>query len=308
MKVYDSVDALSLQASWVAIGNFDGMHVGHQALINQLVQGAKAAGLPSVVITFDPDPIVYFEKRYSKEYYLIDLPEKKQLFSLAGIDHVIVIPFTLKFSQKSAFEFLDHLKTQTGFTHLLHSKDFALGRNRASRLDEITRISTELEFTLDAIPPVEIDGETVSSSAIRSLLLEGNVEKAACFLGRPYEMTGQIVHGSERGRRIGLPTANMLPAEGKMVPKNGVYACLACVDAEVHQAVTNVGVRPTFEQAAAKNMETLLLEFSGDIYGKTMCLQFISRLRDEEKFPNVQALIDQVEVDKKHAAEILTHA
>jgi riboflavin kinase/FMN adenylyltransferase len=199
------------------------------------------------------------------------------------------------------------LRANLGLRRLFVGPDFALGRNREGDVPTLRRIGVELGFDLEVIQPISLEGEVISSSRIRQSLMEGDVRLAATLLGRPYALDGLVSPGDGRGRTIGIPTANLeLPAE-RIVPKSGVYACQAEVAGERHAAVANIGVRPTFSdgQPVLPRVEAHLLDYGGDLYGQTLRIEFIERLRDEQRFSGVQALVDQIHTDIHKARQIL---
>jgi riboflavin kinase/FMN adenylyltransferase len=307
MQHYWSIEDIHLQDSWVTIGSFDGVHLGHQEIVRNLVHGARKANVPSVVVTFYPHPAYVLGKRNNPIY--LTLPEERaDLLGQMGVDMVISYPFNLQVASLTAKEFMLRLKKHLGLSHLCIGYDFALGRGREGNIDTLKVLGEELGYEVTAISAV-VNGEgVVSSSRIRNLLLDGEVERAARLIGRPYRLSGEVIRGDARGKALGIPTANMDIWAERAVPKAGVYVCKGIVDGDYWGAVTNIGVRPTFEkQPVLSRVEAHLLDFEGDLYGKTLQLDFISRLRDEQHFNGIQALVDQIHKDIGQARRILNH-
>ncbi|MEW5870258.1 MAG: bifunctional riboflavin kinase/FAD synthetase [Chloroflexota bacterium] len=305
MKHYQTLDDVHLVGVWLTIGSFDGVHLGHQAILKGLTAGAHAVGAPAVVLTFHPHPAVVLGKRADFPY-LTSPAERAALMAEMGVDVVITQPFDRQLANLTALEFMTRLHQQLGLRHLCVGHDFALGRGRQGDLPTLEHLGQDLGYTLSVTEPVDLDGERISSSRVRAALAQGDVELASRLLGRPYQLSGAVVHGDGRGRTLGIPTANLEMWAGKTLPTPGVYACLAQVDGSTYQAVTNVGYRPTFPGSPeAPLVETHLLEFNRDLYQQQMELAFIARLRDEQRFPNIQALVAQIGADITQARHIL---
>lgn len=305
MRHVGSLDDLQLAGSALTIGSFDGVHRGHQALIGALVQGARAAGLPSALLTFYPHPSVVLRGR--KPAFYIDTPEEKAArLAALGVDHVITQPFDAALAAVSAEAFLDRLQARLGFRQLYVGEDFALGYRRQANVLFLEREAGARGFRLLVHPPVLVDGEVVSSTRVREALRSGDVARVARYLGRPFSIPGRVVRGVGRGRSLGIPTANLSIWEERAVPGAGVYACLAGVGRAETPAVINIGVRPTFEgQSAMPVVEAHLLDFDGDLYDQELRLAFIERLRDERRFEGPPALRAQIERDILRARVIL---
>ncbi|OGO27735.1 MAG: riboflavin biosynthesis protein RibF [Chloroflexi bacterium RBG_16_52_11] len=306
MQHYLSLDGVYLECAWLTIGSFDGVHLGHQAIVRELVAGAKREGASSALLTFHPHPAVILNKRKVANY-LTSPEERANLVGELGVDIVITHPFNQDVAAMSARDFIEHLKTHLGFTRMVVGVNFGLGRDREGDIPTLSRLGEELGYSIKTIDPVLNGDEIVSSSRIRARLVEGDVQSSGRLLGRPFRMSGVIVHGDARGKTIGVPTANLDVWSERAFPKSGVYACRALIDGTFWNAVTNVGVRPTFEtHLTMPQVEAHLLDFEGDLYGRHVALDFIQYLRDEHKFPNVQALIDQIHQDINRARLILS--
>jgi riboflavin kinase/FMN adenylyltransferase len=308
MQHYYGLQEVALKDAWLTIGSFDGLHIGHRQIIEKLTAGAHEMGAPAVVLTFYPHPAMVL--RGPRESFYLTMPEEKAaLLGEAGIDAVITYPFDLEVSQVSARTFIGELRAHLKFRQLWVGHDFALGREREGDAAMLARLGAEMGFEVKAIEAYKMEGEVVSSSRVRRLLAAGDVTEAARLLGRPYKVRGEVVQGDRRGRTIGIPTANMALPEERAVPKAGVYACQVLVGEKWYQAVTNVGVRPTFEhEPVAPRVEAHLLDFEGDIYGQEIEMQFAARLRDEVRFSGVEELKAQIAADIQRAREILEGA
>ncbi len=297
MQHFSSLDDVQFPDSWLTIGSFDGVHLGHQEIVRKVTGGAHAEGLPAVVLTFSPPPAVVLQKRSNPAY--LTLPdERAELLGQLGVDVVITHLFTLELAHTGAAEFTSWVHQHLHFSHLCVGYDFALGRGRQGDVAFLKQYGEQLGYTMNIQQPISNGDQVISSSQIRRALAEGEAGQARRLLGRPYRLSGDVVHGDGRGRTIGIPTANLaLPAE-RVVPKSGVYTCLAQIEGVSWPAVTNVGVRPTFDnQSILPQVETHLLDYNRDLYGRHIDLDFIERLRDEQRFPNVNALVEQIHAD-----------
>ena len=301
---YHSLEAAHLSDSWLTIGVFDGVHRGHQEIIRQLTAGAYANGAPAVVLTFAPHPAIVLAGRDIKSLTTPD--ERAEILFSLGIDDVVSIQFTRELAEHSAEDFMADLKYHLGLKKLLIGYDFALGKGRAGNFERLTQIGMDLGYDVSAVEAIRLNGEIISSTLIRQQIAHGALAFAADKLGRYYSVAGPVIPGDGRGHTIGIPTANIdVPAE-KVIPLNGVYACWGLVDGKRHRAVVNIGVRPTFTGGdVIPRVEAHLLEYSSDLYGKTVTLEFIERLRGEQKFPSVDALVTQIRNDIEKAKELL---
>ena len=298
----------ALNNAWLTIGTFDGVHLGHQEIIRGLVAGAHAEGAPAVVLTFHPHPAVVVRKRQGAFY--LTLPEERAaLLGELGVDVVITQTFDLQLAATSAPDFIRILKERLGLRQLWVGYDFALGHGRTGNVDVLRELGESFDYQLHVVPPVTEGQQVISSSQIRSLLEAGEVQQASRLLGRPYRLGGQVTHGDGRGRTIGIPTANLDTGDEKLVPGRGVYACLADIGGQRWAAATNIGVRPTFDgQETVPHVEAHLLGFTGDLYDQVLQLSFLERLRGEQRFANIQALVAQIEQDIAHTRQIAATA
>lgn len=291
------LNEVKLDHSWLTIGSFDGVHLGHQQIISSLVEGAKQAGMPSVVVTFFPHP-QFILRGESRPYYLT-LPEKRaQLLAEFGVDYVFTYPFDKRISQLSAKEFITGLYDDFQFQELLVGYDFALGKNREGDSSLLQNIGAELGYAVQFVPAYKVAGRLVSSSSIRTAIREGDIGVANTLLGREFSIHGRVIKGDNRGKSLGFATSN-LDVNPEMVNiKRGVYASRVFLEGNYWPAVTNIGFRPTFgDDLLSPRIEAHLLDFSGDLYDQEVELFFVERLRDERKFSGREDLITQIKQD-----------
>lgn len=303
MQHVTSLEEMQLeQASMVTIGVFDGVHKGHQSLIRQLVEEAHAAGQLAVVLSFHPHPDVFL-RQIEGRYYLTTPEERAQLLGELGVDLVVTHPFDDSVRTMRAALFVEKLVKHLKMDLLRVGTDFAMGYQREGNVAYLTELGQKLGYEVRPIELVKND-DVISSSSIRQLLAEGNVEHAADLLGRSYTVSGKVIKGDQRGRTIGVPTANMAVWPQQVLPMNGVYAGWAWLGDERFMAVTNLGIRPTFD-GKALSLEPHLLNFDRDIYGQTLRLSFERRLRGEQKFAGIDALKAQLAHDIQTGRSIL---
>ncbi|HSD80883.1 MAG TPA: bifunctional riboflavin kinase/FAD synthetase [Solirubrobacteraceae bacterium] len=276
----------------VAVGTFDGVHRGHREVI---------AG-SDTVLTFDPHPLSVVAPA-AQPKLLTTLERKAELIAALGVQELVVIPFDREFASRSAQSFVDDvLVGALGAERVSVGENFRFG-HRA--LGDPELLQADARFATRVVPLLEVDGEVVSSSHIRGLVLAGDVEDATHFLGTPFTIDGAVVHGDKRGRTLGFPTANLVPVEGYVTPGHGVYACRAVTaSGGVHAAAVSVGVRPQFDTGRHELVEAFLLDFDGDLYGSTLRLEFLRRLRGERRFPSVDALVEQMARDVDEARSV----
>ncbi len=289
------------KASAVTIGTYDGVHLGHRAIIATLVSDAKARGLRSVVITFEPHPRLVLGKTNGAPIFLLStLDEKLHVLESLGVDCVIVIHFTKEFSETPAETFVeDVLVKQIGLAEIVIGYDHMFGKNRGGSFETLARLAEKHHFAVRQIPEQKVDEHHLSSTAIRRFLESGEIEHANKLLGSPYQLSAVVIEGDKRGRTIGFPTANLLPPTAKLIPKIGVYAVEVEVENKRYSGMMNIGTRPTVQAQSSVAIEAHLLEFNGDLYGKELTVRFLARLRDEQKFSSLDALKAQLERDKR---------
>ena len=260
---FTSLDGVNIRNTWLTIGSFDGIHIGHQQLIRELNDNAHQAGGKSVVLTFHPHPAVILRGR-TGAFYLTPPSEKVELLDQLGADIVITHPFTYELSQSTAREYISYLMNHLGFQQLWVGYDFALGKGREGNVPYLKASWRGIWIIqVHVVDPVMSDGQIVSSSLIRNLISEGAVSEANKLLGRFYRVQGEVVHGDGRGKRIGIPTANLETGDEKLIPGAGVYACRVQIQDKFWPAAVNVGTRPTFESTDQKShVEAYILDFS----------------------------------------------
>ena len=304
MQHYRSLADVNLKNTWLTIGVFDGVHRGHQTILRKLTAGAHANGAPAVLLSFHPHPANVLGGRDIK---LLTTPEERaDLLASLGLDMLVTETFDRSLSEISARDFMARLVERLGLTHLLIGYDFALGKNREGNAQRLAELGRDMGYTVDVIPALGDESGVISSTEIRKLISVGNVTEAAKLLGRNYSLSGPVVHGDGRGRRINIPTANIEYPTAKILPPNGIYACWARLGPDRFMAATNIGINPTFTpDKRTVNVEAHLLDFHRDIYGKTVTLEFVSRLRDEMKFDSVGALVEQIHADIEQTRKIL---
>lgn len=290
--------------SILTIGNFDGIHVGHQALIKHIKQRATSFGIKCGMVTFDPHPVTVIRPDRAP-LFLTTLDEKERLLDSLDLDLLALITFTRQTMKTRAADFLDYLVTGLRPRELWIGQDFALGYRREGTVEFIRHWAEPKGIAVRPIPLVKKEGQVVSSSRIRALIAEGHVEAASQLLGRSYHITGLVQEGHKRGRTIGFPTANIRPEANRAIPANGVYATRAVLaTGEQVDSVTNVGVRPTFD-GQQRLIECHLFDWSGDLYDQKMAVHFVKRLREEKKFNGIEELLTQIQSDAQQARQLL---
>ncbi len=297
----------SRPAQWrtpvVAVGNFDGLHRGHAKILDRVSRQAAERGATALVLTFDPHPprVVRPDKAPP---LLMTLAQKVEALRHAGAQGVAVVRFTHELSQWSPEAFVERVLVDwLRASEVWVGGNFLFGRDRLGNFTLLRLLGQQHGFRAEKIDPVRYKDFVVSSTRVRRLVAEGRVDEAAALLGHHYILPGTVVAGDQRGRTIGFPTAN-LQTGNELLPPNGVYATLAIVDEVAHPAITNVGVRPTVSDAGGRVVETHLLDFSGDLYGRGLRLAFLQRLRDERRFEGLEALRAQITTDVAEAREL----
>ena len=291
----------------LTLGVFDGLHLGHQLIISRVVERARAVGAVPTVITFDPHPRAVLHPE-SAPPLLQTFDQKVEACGVLGVEQTIVVRFTPEFAGVRAEQFLRdvvHERLQAREVYL--GRGFAFGRGREGDIHLLRRVSRELGFFADEVPEVRLRGQRISSSRIRELLAAGRVNLARRMLGRPYGVEGRVVRGAERGRQLGFPTANLRP-DNRVIPRGGVYVTATRIGGEWRRSVTNVGVRPTFEQEGEPSVETFVMDWGGDLYGDVVRVRFLHRLRDERRFDSVEELKRQIERDAARARKYFERA
>lgn len=301
MKIFHGTDNANISRPTVlTLGVFDGLHLGHQQIMQTVVARAKMTNAVPTAITFDPHPraVLYPE---SAPPLLQTLDQRLAAFEVLGIEQAIVIAFNTDFAAQDAETFLReivHERLQAKEVYL--GKNFAFGKNRGGNIELLRKLGAELGFAADEAAEVCLRDERISSSKIRELLKNGDVNRARRMLGRPYGVEGLIVRGDRRGHTIGFPTANLKP-KNRVIPRYGVYASATLIDDVWRRSITNIGVRPTFKDEAEPSIETYVFDFDGDLYGDVLRVRFLHRIRDERKFNGIEELKAQIKTDSETA-------
>lgn len=286
-----------MSATAVAVGVFDGVHLGHVAILERALR--RADGGPCVVVSFDPHPDVVLAKSFQAVAPLTPLPEKRARLAALGISELIVLPFTRELAALEPETFVDrHLVEPYGLRWLVVGENFALGRARAGDVPRLRTIGGTRGFEVEAVPLLAIDGQPVTSTRIRGLLGEGHVREAARLLGRAYDLTGTVVPGEAIGRTLGFPTANLRLNDDKLVPAHGIYAVWARIEGATERipAALSIGVRPTFG-GQVRTIEAHLIDWTGELVARELTLEFVDWLRPEERFDTREALIEAIGKD-----------
>ncbi len=289
-----------------AIGNFDGVHLGHRAILKAAIDRARAAGGTAFALTFDPLPAKLLVPARAPRLILTP-DDKLELLRLSGIDGVIVIKFTLDLSMLSPHDFVrDYMRAKIGVREVVVGQNFRFGHNRAGTPAVMVELGRQLGFDTDVVGPVKVGGIEISSTKVREAIAAADLRGAARLLGRYHFLHGPVVRGRERGRTIGFPTAN-LASETECVPPDGVYATRVILDDLVYPSITNIGMRPTFAESG-RSIEAHIFDFTRDIYGTRIKLELVERIRPEKKFADADALKAQIALDLGKAREILSAA
>ncbi|MEP6756123.1 MAG: bifunctional riboflavin kinase/FAD synthetase [Chthonomonadales bacterium] len=307
MKIHRGLQTIRtpLEQCTVAIGRFDGVHVGHQALIGKAVQCARERGISSVVFTFDRHPAELLAPDRAP-FSLTTTDRQAELIEALGADHLMVAEFDWQFSSLSAESFMHFVLCGVlGAKEVFVGEDFRFGSMQSGDVAALIEAEHRLGFHTHVVSAINVDGEKASSSRARNLLLAGDLDGAQAILGRPHRLSGIVGHGAELGRTIGFPTAN-LEVEGRLlVPANGIYAVRARVGGKELTGACSVGTRPTVD-GVGRTVETYMFDFSGDIYDHRLEIDFIARLRDELKFASVEKMVEQIHLDVEECRQILS--
>ncbi len=287
----------------LTIGVFDGVHLGHKHLLTKLIERARELNLLSVVVTFDPHPQKLLSPK-TELPFLTSLEQRKALLRDAGAEAVIILPFTQELAQLSARGFVELLKDYLRLKELVIGPDFTLGRSREGNVSTLRKLGEDMGFTVTVVPPVRINGEMVSSTAIRGALAGGNLERVHSLIGRPFSLHGKVVHGESRGAKLDYPTANLEIEPEQALPAEGVYATWAYIGSRAYESVTNIGRRPTFGGGKSV-VEVYILGYWGSLYGEELKIDIMERLRAEKKFDSVEALKRQIAEDVARGRAIL---
>jgi len=305
MITYRSLDDIpgKFTNAVVTIGNFDGVHLGHREIFRRVRQAAAELAGESAVITFVPHPLKLLPSR--KHLRLITpYAEKEELIAASGIDYLIVIPFTVEFAAINATDFVSRvLVGRVGMKKLIIGYDYAFGRNREGNVALLKRLGGELEFVVEVLEPIGSGEEVYSSTRIREMVGSGDVKGVVSLLGRHFSLTGTVVHGHHRGKGLGFPTAN-LATDNELIPKSGVYAVKVRIDDRIYDGACNIGSNPTFGDGAI-SIEVYIFDYAGELYGRSVRVYFIERIRGERKFPDAAALQKAIQSDVERCRETL---
>lgn len=291
----------------LTIGTFDGVHRGHQEIVQQLKAAAQASQAKSAVLAFHPRPKAVLAPHLFNNDYLTTPQERIHLFEKLGLDVLVLTPFTLELAQTAAYDFVKMVSDRLNVVQFCVGHDFALGKNREGNVEKLKELGNHFNYNLQVIEPFLLDDQVVSSTRIRQQLLEGNVRRAQYLLGRYPSLRGTVVKGAQRGRSLGFPTANFAVPTERLIPANGVYATFIKRPGQRQRlpSVTNVGVRPSFDSQEQRTVETYIFDFNDDIYNQTFTVEFVERLRPEMKFNGIDALVAQINQDARQARALL---
>lgn len=288
--------------SAVTVGSYDGVHAGHRRIIRQMVETASVHGLRSVVVTFEPHPRQVVNRDLSGRLKLLTLlQEKAMLIERLGVEWLFVVKFDNTFAAQSSESFIQRvLLDRIGAKNIVIGYDHGFGRDRKGSVDTLCRMAGQNRFDVKVVDEVRLSSEHFSSTRIRALLQEGRIKEANLFLGSPYLISGEVVHGAKKGRELGFPTVNIrIGSSDKLLPKLGVYIATTVIDGSEFKAMMNIGVRPTVAVDSTPVVEAYILDCSGDLYGKVLTFHLLERLRDEMRFGSFDALQEQLRKDKK---------
>ena len=295
---------VSIPKPFLTMGNFDGIHLGHQALLRRVVEDARKGRGEAVVLTFEPHPLKILAPERAPRLLLAH-KDKMRLLQCLGVGVVIIQPFNAAFASLEAEEFVRRYLVNRLKVHKMWvGPDLRFGKGRKGRVEDLMRWGAEEGFSAEVLQPVEVEGGRVSSSRIRVLIERGDLHEVARYLGRYHFISGRVAAGHRRGRSLGFPTANIATLT-EVVPLNGIYATLLRIDEEQWPSVTNVGFNPTFGEGP-RTIESYIFDFSGDLYGRSVRLFFVKRIRDEKKFPSADLLVEQMKKDVLAARQILS--
>lgn len=299
MIVYENSDFLIAENTAVTIGNFDGIHMGHQKLIETVLEYSRGYMLKSVAFSFNPHPVAFFGKK-SDFRTIFSHEEKIYAAEKTGLDILIEYPFNRDFAAMSPREFVELLVNQTNCKVLVVGENYCFGKDRVGDISVLEHIGAEMGIKVIGIPRVKVNDVRVSSTRIRGLIKNGDMEKVAYLLKKPYFVMGEVVDGDKRGRTMNYPTINVEPVEKKLLPPDGVYFSTVIIDDKQYYGVSNIGLNPTFDGKRRK-IETHIFDFNEDIYGKKVIITFYKSIRTERKFANKEELISQINADKEIA-------
>ena len=306
MKIFNNIQSYSSEKeSILTIGTFDGVHIGHNKILTKLVEESKKNNLSSLIMTFFPHPRIVLQK--SQEIKMIDtMDEKIHLFEKTGVDNLIIQPFDENFSKIRAKEFVEEiLVKRLKIKHIIIGYDHRFGKDREASVEDLKKFGLNYMFTVEEIAAQEIHSIAISSTKIRNAILKGEIKKCNEYLGRNFMLTGKVVHGDGLGKKINFPTANIQIKEPyKIIPKNGVYLAKTIFNSNIYFGMMNIGVRPTIG-GKNKSLEVYFFNFKNNIYDKTISIEIINKIRDEEKFSSIDELKTQLKKDEQFCLKLI---
>lgn len=306
MKIFNNIQSYSSEKeSILTIGTFDGVHIGHNKILTKLVEESKKNNLSSLIMTFFPHPRIVLQK--SQEIKMIDtMDEKIHLFEKTGVDNLIIQPFDENFSKIRAKEFVEEiLVKKLKIKHIIIGYDHRFGKDREASVEDLKKFGLNYMFTVEEIAAQEIHSIAISSTKIRNAILKGEIKKCNEYLGRNFMLTGKVVHGDGLGKKINFPTANIQIKEPyKIIPKNGVYLAKTIFNSNIYFGMMNIGVRPTIG-GKNKSLEIYFFNFKDNIYDKTISIEIINKIRDEEKFSSIDELKTQLKKDEQFCLKLI---
>lgn len=306
MKIFNNIQSYSSEKeSILTIGTFDGVHIGHNKILTKLVEESKKNNLSSLIMTFFPHPRIVLQK--SEEIKMIDtMDEKINLFEKTGVDNLIIQPFDENFSKIRAKEFVEEiLVKKLKIKHIIIGYDHRFGKDREASVEDLKKFGLNYMFTVEEIAAQEIHSIAISSTKIRNAILKGEIKKCNEYLGRNFMLTGKVVHGDGLGKKINFPTANIQIKEPyKIIPKNGVYLAKTIFNSNIYFGMMNIGVRPTIG-GKNKSLEIYFFNFKDNIYDKTISIEIINKIRDEEKFSSIDELKTQLKKDEQFCLKLI---
>lgn len=308
MKTWTNISDFKARNPILTIGTFDGVHLGHNTVLNTLIKKAKDLDGESVVFTFWPHPKHILHSKDSFHLYLLNnLEEKIELLSKTGIDHLIIFPFSIEFSKLSSCEFIEQILVKhVGIKALIVGYDHHFGHNREGNFEFLKKCSLNYNFQVEQLPEFSIEQDKISSTTIRNFILAGNVYQANKLLGYNYMISGIVAEGKKHGKKLGFPTANVeLNDSFKLLPNTGVFAVRVKYNSENFGGMLSIGTNPTISKDNVKTIEVNIFDFDKNIYGEKLRIEFIAKMRNEVKFENIQLLIEQLEKDKIMALNII---
>ncbi len=308
MIIHRDLEKIERKNCVLTIGTFDGVHLGHQTIIREVIKSSHTLRSCATLVTFEPHP--QFVLRPDKKpvlKLLTTLEEKISILEQAGLDRLIVIPFTKKLSKLSSTQFIEEiLIRKIGFNKIIIGYDFAFGKDREGNFQVLQQLSNKYHYSIEQMPPFSFDTVIISSTKIRKLLAEGQVARAASLMKRNYRLSGTVIHGEGRGRHFNIPTANLKPLSAdKLIPQAGIYAGWIKWEQQKYQAVVYIGTKPTFD-FKTQTIEVYIFEFEQDLYKKELEIEFVEKIRDDQKFDSPDLLYKQIEMDIIKTRELLS--